>query len=401
MPTTTRIAVSCLLMATAASAQVFNLATAARGGDGSLPGSVGYSRYWPPNGQRLFLPQASFKFVDGIFVPHDKQTTQITSTTAKFDFSQWIGGTTSTGAVTDGTPAFGPGANNDPSNKNGNPNYTGDPFRHSLMMCHANVGITFDLDAVRKEFRSGALWFTALAGASCGRTNYFVITTDTTGNSKLATMGSGMTAAKTPDKIKLLVLPNIRFLTLACGDDNTGTINCAHSFFGNPFLHCSDPDKSPVRRFGTGGKDSTGWQPRVVFDGCPIVGSSFAVGGNSGIALQAPPLVFLGFSNQTWGPIPLPLDLKPLGADGNTLYTGLESGLVVIPQVASLPSTQDAGRRVWGPFPRNGKGGRVMIALPNDSSLRGQKLYWQSIVIDPRANALGVALSDAIEATIL
>ena len=390
----------CLFLSTSASAQVFNLADASRGGDGVLPGSVGYSRYWPPNNQRMFLPQPSFQFVDGVFVPFDKQTTQITSTKINFDFSQWIGGTSAAGAVTDGTPAFGPGANNDPSNKNGNPDYTGDTFNHSLMMTHANVGITFDLAEVRKVFPGGAYWFTALAGASCGQTSYFVVTTDFVGTTKLVARGGGMTASKQPDKIKIQLLPTIRFLTLVGGDDNRGTINCAHAFFGDPFLHCGDPDNGSVRRFGFGGMDSTMWQARALMKGCPTIGTTLEVGGSVGTGVQIGPLLFAGFSDKTWGAVPLPFDLKLLGAPGNTLYTGIDFGLLLVPNVAPLPSVQDNRGRVWGPYPRGGKGGRISLPLPANTALRGQSVFWQSLVLDPKANAFGIVLSDAIRTTL-
>ena len=64
---------------------------------------------------------------------------------------------------------------NDPSNLNGNPDYTGDPFNHSLLSLHAVVGITFDLQAILTVNPTITL-FTANAGGSCAnRCEYFVL----------------------------------------------------------------------------------------------------------------------------------------------------------------------------------------------------------------------------------
>lgn len=84
-------------------------------------------------------------------------------------------------------------------------------------------------------------------------------------------------------------------------------------------------------------------------------------------------LLMLGFSDQSWNGVPLPLDLAVVGAPGCLLR---QDGAITEAIVAS-GSTQRS------------------ITLPNTPSIIGANLYSQFLVADAPANALGWTISNA------
>lgn len=354
---------SCLLfLSTIATAQVFDLADACRGGDGTLPGT-GPNDQFAINRSRAFLPQAGLKFVDGVFVPMDQGTTQIDSTGTKYDFSASIGGT-----GTNGTPANGVGLGtlkiNDPSNRSGQPDYTGDPSNHSIMACHASVGITFDLTEIRKVVPT-FIRFNAMVGGSCGgMINWFVLL-----DGKLAASGGGLNQNRF-QAVDVLVLPTVKYLTLAIGDNNSGTINCAHGYWGDPFLHCG------LSTFGRAGKDSTSTTVAVRAEGCPVLGSTLQVGADIGAANRSAIAMWIGISKTTWQGLQLPFDLRIIGAPDNFLNSSRE---VELPRIT-----------------HTGGGGRTSLPIPNNPILKGLTVFLQGFVLDPTANSLGIVSTNSL-----
>jgi hypothetical protein len=88
-------------------------------------------------------------------------------------------------------------------------------------------------------------------------------------------------------------------------------------------------------------------------------------------------LAFIGSSRNSWGAVPLPLPLQALGASGCTLLTGME---ITLKPAATSP---------------NGEA-RILYALPNGAALVGLGFHAQALVIDPRANALGLVFSGGL-----
>ncbi|MCA8971683.1 MAG: hypothetical protein KDC95_17965, partial [Planctomycetes bacterium] len=132
---------------------------------------------------------------------------------------------------------------------------------------------------------------------------------------------------------------------------------------------------------GTSGRLSNGGRPLLSLD----TSSSQIPGGQLNYSLRSLPqslpcFWFLGFSRTTWGVLPLPLDLTPLGATGNSLYTGME---------------------IFGPMTVRASGsafeGYAQLPIPNDPKLDGAGFYTQALVVDPAANTLGVVFSNLFE----
>ncbi|NRA97287.1 MAG: hypothetical protein HRU14_13875 [Planctomycetes bacterium] len=175
------------------------------------------------------MAQPGNTYVDGIFVPLPGATTQITSSGLNYDFSPFV-----STSMTFGGPTNGP-TSNDPSNLNGNPNYTGDPFNHSIMTTHSNVGITFDLQAIMLA-NPGITVFNANGGGACSPSCEVFVLID-----------GGLVVQAGPfgynnfQVVSVPIPPTASFLTLATGDGNTGSINCAHGYFGDPFLSNGSP----------------------------------------------------------------------------------------------------------------------------------------------------------------
>ena len=90
-------------------------------------------------------------------------------------------------------------------------------------------------------------------------------------------------------------------------------------------------------------------------------------------APQTAAIAFLGFSNKNFGPIPLPFKLDGLGGTGCFLYTSLDLGV-------GAPVVKNVAKASF-PFP----------LIP---SLAGVKVYHQFLMIDAKANKLGMIFSE-------
>ncbi len=117
----------------------------------------------------------------------------------------------------------------------------------------------------------------------------------------------------------------------------------------------------------------------------PLDSSLPAPGATYGFTLNYSPLfaaglLAIGTSDTTFGGIPLPFDLGVLGAPTCALRTSVELTLPFLTSTGTLPNVQ--------------------IRVPVDASLPGQRLYHQGLVLDPFANALGIATSNGIVARI-
>ncbi len=121
----------------------------------------------------------------------------------------------------------------------------------------------------------------------------------------------------------------------------------------------SSPNASPAL-------DHTGW---------PTIGRFMLID-----LLHAKPhtaaYLILGSSERRWGQTPLPFSLGALGAPNCSLLT---DPMMLLPAVAP---TNAAGTTSF------------LMRIPNSQSLAGVKFYNQWLVVDPKANALGLAFSN-------
>jgi hypothetical protein len=104
---------------------------------------------------------------------------------------------------------------------------------------------------------------------------------------------------------------------------------------------------------------------------------------NRSLTQNYPTVHVYGFSNQSYGPLTLPLDLTPFGAPGNQLENALD--LIVLTQAS-------AGGGVWNATSK--------LAIPMDPAFDGLALYATSISADPSANSLGLVFGDGLGITV-
>jgi hypothetical protein len=128
--------------------------------------------------------------------------------------------------------------------------------------------------------------------------------------------------------------------------------------------------------YGTGCAGARG-VPSISAQGVslPHIGQTFSLQVNN-LPFTGPVFLFLGLSNTTYGPTPLPLSLGFLGAPGCTALASGEALYVL---------TNVLGSAVW------------QFAVPNAP---GASFYNQAFVLDPTANALGLTTSNGGQATI-
>lgn len=103
----------------------------------------------------------------------------------------------------------------------------------------------------------------------------------------------------------------------------------------------------------------------------------------TGLKSAYPTLASFGFSKSSFGALPLPFDLGPLGAPGNTLYASID--LIFGATVSKDPSGHKA---------------EASFRIPEIASLGGAKLYAQLHFLDPGSNALGLVTSSALDMTL-
>ena len=133
--------------------------------------------------------------------------------------------------------------------------------------------------------------------------------------------------------------------------------------------------RASASTYGTGCAGSGGGGsavPLLAVSGLPKLGTTYGLDVSSARGL-APALFFVGVSRTTWLGLPLPLVLTGLGAP---MCTVLASGEV---QIAA--STSAAGTAT------------LPLQVPNVPGLLTRHLYHQVLVVDPAANALGMAFS--------
>lgn len=106
----------------------------------------------------------------------------------------------------------------------------------------------------------------------------------------------------------------------------------------------------------------------------PQIGNQFPVTVSQARPNSAALLLF-GVSNRTWGSLSLPFDLGVIGAPGCPVLASGELALSV--------ATRTDGR------------GTITLDIPNNIYMLGGRFYNQYLVVDPPANALGLAVSNA------
>ncbi len=377
-------------------AQQFDLADAIGRRNGEPPGQ-GVPFHYPIQGgpQGAFVEEffanggaSPCPFVHGVFVPG---ATASGSTQVALDgvgapiavTIPGIGTITSPGTGNDGSPSNdGALQINDPSNLNGNPDYTGSTF-HSVLATHACLGVAFDLSQIRADMNwPGPLEFTALAGGSCANVSHAVVVVDA---SDQATVQFSSLALGGNNFVPVTVSIDSfdKYLCLIGGDNLENTINCKHAYWGDPRLMPPCTTGSVVR-YGDGCPTSDGSTPRIEGIGPPCIGLEFTFGctGQPGTNYW----LGIGLSNTSVSGAPLPLDLGIIGtATGCELWMSLDLVFGSGPSVGSFAMNT--------PVPP--------LALPMGPGTIGLPLYFQAIVVDPAlATPLPIAMSDALAVTL-
>ena len=136
------------------------------------------------------------------------------------------------------------------------------------------------------------------------------------------------------------------------------------------FSRSSLVSQSGFRILCAGGGSSA--VPEISNNGLPEIGQTYQISIAQGPA-NAPASLVNGLSNTTWGSVPLPFSLAPLGAPGCNLLTA---------PVFSVGIALDASGN-----------GTLSLSVPNVPAYFGLQVYHQFYVVDPGANAMGIAVS--------
>lgn len=132
--------------------------------------------------------------------------------------------------------------------------------------------------------------------------------------------------------------------------------------------------------FGRGCQGTSGVPILDAKDGSvPVIGKPFTLELSS-LPIGAVTAMLFGFSNQAWGPIPLPFDLTPLQAPGCFWLVSVD-GIDVV--------TNTNGVAPW------------TITIPPSTQLVGLEFFNQGLVLDSSANALGITFSNGGAAKIV
>ncbi len=116
--------------------------------------------------------------------------------------------------------------------------------------------------------------------------------------------------------------------------------------------------------------------PRIALGGAAILGKRHFVHAQDVIP-NAALILLTGTSKFSWGPIPLPFDLKPLGSPG--------CKILLAPDLYSFSSSNSKGSAT------------VAFPLPNDTEFAGASFFQQWLILDPKANAGAMVLTKALE----
>jgi hypothetical protein len=136
-----------------------------------------------------------------------------------------------------------------------------------------------------------------------------------------------------------------------------------------------------VQAFGSSCDGQAGYQALIGIEKPAALGQSLQFD-----LYDVPPRVaslgVLSFSRTSYGPLPLPFDLSPLGAPGCSLYVSLDFFQA----------------KITGGLIGAGAGSASFSwPLPSDPNLRGLDLYVQALTLDARANAFGMTTSHALQ----
>ena len=172
-----------------------------------------------------------YKFVDGTFIPDGSRgPVQVDSSGHTFDFPKTLG--VSMGPIW--ARSFKPSEKlkNDANYwiHSGDFGYGLMPQRRGLLGMHANVGITFDLDALRKKHKQAVVRFETVAGKTLKTSADCWVLVDGQVRWK-ATELKGSTWL-----VKVDIKPSDRFLTLVSTDGSQKAIGGVWTVLGDPVL---------------------------------------------------------------------------------------------------------------------------------------------------------------------
>ena len=143
--------------------------------------------------------------------------------------------------------------------------------------------------------------------------------------------------------------------------------------------HKSGTSQGSFASFGKGGSFGTTENYVVQSNAGKLTPGGTMVFEASGLSQQYPAAACFGFSRTSYGPLPLPLDMTPLGAPSNMLYVSMD---LLLPCTWSVVG----GRNVaMSGFP-----------IPKVNGLDGLTMYAQGLFLDPKANALGIVTSPGL-----
>lgn len=161
---------------------------------------------------------------------------------------------------------------------------------------------------------------------------------------------------------------------------------------GRYYADAASADSNVARLWGTGTTATTGSKgsnyglitkfeytgsgslvPVLANNGTPVLGKTFSVDLSSARANTAAGFI-VGGSNTKWGSVNLPLDLTPLNAKGCKLLVAPDL-ITGVPVGASGTAS-------------------IKIPIPNQKSLIGVQWHNQFLVLDAKANGLGMAFSN-------
>jgi len=120
--------------------------------------------------------------------------------------------------------------------------------------------------------------------------------------------------------------------------------------------------------------------PAIGNAGTPVIGKTFDVLVSDAKTTPGLGILLWGFSDTTWGAIPLPWALDALGARGCSLLTSID--------LVGGSAINSAGQ------------GSLTIAVPNSTALYKLAMFFQWAVVDAAANGLGLAFSEGGKAVI-
>lgn len=139
-------------------------------------------------------------------------------------------------------------------------------------------------------------------------------------------------------------------------------------------LSISTPGRFVTFEVGCVGTNGT---PSLLASGIPATGNAVSLDLTGGAGSQ-PATLALGASKTTWNGVPLPVDLSPLGAPGCRILTGATISIA-------------AGTNSLGQLSQT-------IRFPSLGSIVGLTFYTQAWLLDPGANALGLTVSNGLDA---